>query len=992
MNNIENCNIKFNYHPEGLNTVRCKTGTEVKIVSFEDLNPSKTLIKENEAWIQMFPSGYRESNDTIDWSKWNGCVFVDIDAKNILGKDDKAKEKVTEITPKLHYFLWSSYPQNYLFTQVSNSGSSWHFVFYFNCEKTFINFKKAATYANELIADIFKRQDAQYIIDAKGVMDYCNKKFVQPLYISHYPIYKTELISSSDWGRCNELEDVVVQETKAVEVSDIDDKGDLLISNFKWSDSITATKRIYHHDERIKLWWAVQMVSDSLEEAKEIYTNRIVPYFQTYDHYTVRDFITAPEGAYKSFDPKKTNVDRLREFGFKFDRKFVPKNFELYEPDYIIELKDGEYLSDIKMPLKNDRINHIFAGCGVGKTQMSKFLGSNVDEMDFIFNGKNRVCFITPLNSISKNSFEGVDGWRIIDGDHKDSYDVKGILNNMYNNICTTWESFVLYEMYNINFDYVILDEVHSFYLYDYRVNSIAQIKQFFPASRGIKIMMTGTPSYEVEEFDCFKIQIKRQDKPVKCDVVLYKNSYKGYIMEDIKSWTNDPKHYALIFRDTTNYTTEDDFKMYGLDVDIFNKNYGDNKDYILENNNVKSQITAFSVYAQAGINLYLDRDIKARVYILSNNAMGIIQYANRIRNKEVIDKIVVPYKTENVTSDVVNIDKIIDLDDAQRRLEILKSTGKEIDIFNPKTDSFLKLHYQFNVDCVNWNMMELREKNYTVYKLIKNIAHYEKQLQVIYNRMCGAYFEVNFVELTKDVKFSGDTKMRSNQFAGQMIRFNGDLVKERDGKVYIEPNKQLDKVMASNIKENLNKVLNYIYQESGCDIDKTMEKFNDFIANTIKENETITKSDLNKVRLFYELKNKWNTYYNGQFITLMLKDDWSDIQIAAVYMRTIWNENMLGRDWQNLAEESYQKLSIIREVVVKNREVFERLESEEPSNTIRFENDEILGKINSYLLRKHTRGKRTKEITVKGIEFKSVLEAAEHFNVSRRTINRWIK
>ena len=336
-----------------------------------------------------------------------------------------------------------------------------------------------------------------------------------------------------------------------------------------------------------------------------------------------------------------------------------------------------------------------------------------------------------------------------------------------------------------------------------------------------------------------------------------------------------------------------------------------------------------------------------------------------------------------------------IDLEDAKHRIDVLASTNKEFDIFNIRNNSFLKLRYKLAIDCVNWQSMTIIEPNYITYKLIKNVQEYEKQLQVIYNRMREASFEVNFVELLNDIKFNGDTNMRSNQFAGQMIRFDDNMVKESNGNLYVKSTTMFNKVVTGNLIEDLNKVLNHIYRENGADIDKTLNIFKTYIADIVKETKTIKKTDISKLCLFYDLKSKWNTYYNSAFITLMLKEDWDDIQIASVYMRTIWNEDMTDNDWKSLAEESYQKLKNIRKVVVVNKSVFKKLEENNPSDTIKFKNDELMGKIYGYLESKHSRGSgkgRTRTIIVKGQEFNSVQDAAKYFNVDRKTIQRWIK
>lgn len=981
--------------PKGGDKMNINLANEIPIKEYESKNAYP--------WLQMCNNGYRVDKEHGDENCWNGCVFIDLDTKHYYNEVKKFNpEKLEKI---LYEVLIRDYSNNFFFIQRSFSGTSFHIVFYFNVKKSELNRRKCVNRSKEILESIFVEngiKDIWNYRDKKGklvTVDKCAVSFYQGMYLTNQKIFFNEKVN----GYFLMIDEYEYVEPKILSVNKVEEH---VVDFINYSLEQKDIKEVYYeHPERMKIYTGLVACHGTKEATDKAWRENIVPYLKEGNGHDKKFYLDEPNKNhwYERYDTKYVNESWLEKFGYSFKKRFIPKKINLYIPDILIELEEGKRLSDTDIPFKYDKINHLYAGCGVGKTYMSKALGSNVDDIDFLFNGRKRVCFITPLNSISKDSFEDVDGWAIIDSEHKDNDARTTLYGRM--NVCTTWESFVLYEMYNVNFDYVILDETHSFYMYDYRVESITQIKRYFQLAKGIRILMTGTPSFETTEFDCYKIEIKRPEVNVRCSVVLYNDSYKGFIMEDIKTWTSDPKHLALIFKDTTNYKIEEDFKMYGLDVDIFNKNYVENNEFVLSNNNVKSQITAFSVYGQAGINLkYSDdvnenkglitKDVKIRIYILNNTALGIIQYANRLRNKELIDKVIVPYKIDNVSSDIYKVSEVIDLEEAKHKVEVLKSLKKDFDIFNIKTNTFLKLRYGFNIDCVDWNMMLLKDDNYKTYKTIKNVEEYENQLQIIYNRLIAAYFDVNFVELTEDVKFSGDTKMRKNYFAGQMVRFDENMVKESNGKIWLDITPEFERISTGNLKEELVKVLNYMYVDNEFDLDNTVKTFKGYIKNIIKENNTIKKADISRVGLFYELKSKWNTYYNSAFLTLMLNDKWDDIQIASVYMRTIWNDNMFENDWKILVEETYQKLSNIRKVVKDNKSVFVDLENTYPSETIKFENDELMGKIYSYLKDKHTRGTgkgRTKSVKVKGKSFKSVKEAAEYFKVNRKTVRNWL-
>ena len=239
-------------------------------------------------------------------------------------------------------------------------------------------------------------------------------------------------------------------------------------------------------------------------------------------------------------------------------------------------------------------------------------------------------------------------------------------------NVCTTWESYCAYEMWQYEFDFVIVDEIHILYTPDYRLKSIRDLKEALNKTKAVRIIMTGTPSYELEDFDCYKIQVKKPQKKIPAEIIFYHDSFQGYYMNDILEWTKEKDHYAILFDDRVNYKTEDLFKKYGLECTVFNSKFTENVNAIISAKNVISQITAFSVYGQAGINLYIDVDKKVRVYIPNSNGMNIIQYSNRIRNKEVIDKVVIGYKQDNITNDIIPIDADISYDDIPERVERL--------------------------------------------------------------------------------------------------------------------------------------------------------------------------------------------------------------------------------------------------------------------------------------------------------------------------------
>lgn len=1000
--------IKFNAG----HTHFLKSGSSMFIDTLDNIlsKVPENAPKDKLPWLQIFNTGFRVSGSNVDWKCWNGCVFVDIDSKNYY--NNIRHFDVDLLEKGLHNFLQYNYTDNFYCIQKSYSGTSYHILFYFDVSKNQENFKKCSHRAIDIVEDAFENFNAHEILEYEGVVDHCCVSEFQGMYISKHELMYNELMDTNDnFGRFDGIDGYELEKDTLNDVDEIKEK----LVTFDGFTPIDEQFHLGHHD-RMMVYTALVGVFGSKEKCDEEW-KYICEHLKEGKHN--RKFYQKEPDKNKWFARYKSEYAktyRLEKFGYKFKRKYKPEYVDTFKADVVYELDENERLSDIDLDLKKDKINEIYAGCGLGKTYMSKMLGKKKDTntieetIDWLFNEGWRskwVCFISPMRSINKDSFENVDDWCIIDGEHKDDQ-LDDVVNSVYKkNICTTWESFVLREMYNLDFDYIIVDEIHTLYMYDYRVNSITNLKKWLPNAKGTKIVMTGTPSLEGDEFDCWKIQVKKKQRDIPCDLVEYNDSYKGYIYNDLKQWVeSDENHLALVFKDTANCYIEDDLKdCYGLDCDVYNKSYKDVVDYITEHQNVRKQITAFSVYGQAGINLYIDSDKKVRLYILSDNAMSIIQYANRVRNKEVIDKIVVPYKKSNINNTTFNIDTTIDIEDAKRRLKMIVD-NKVIDSDDPiipvKYERMLRLSYGFVSSCIKVindvrNEYELREDNYKNYKLIKNTIEFERQLSVIYSRMKDNYIIMNLIELEKDIKDAKVNKQRTNRFCGQIKRMlKEDMFEESKISTgyYLKVDEQMKKILTGDAKDRIESVYNKLVVMNLGDNETALSDFREFIRAKIRMEETIKKSDFTKFDTILELKSKWDNAMDAGLITLMMKD--VDLMaISAGYTSKIYKEGMTDEDWKHIVEETYTKLKYIKSIVEEYKFLLEE-ETEKEVENLGYKNDDKTRKFYTYLYNKHTRGKiggkKTKQVTVKSQTFDSVDSAAKYFNVSRMTINRWVK
>lgn len=983
-----------------------KGGAVMEIVNLQDI-VVKDAAKSDLPWLQLFNTGRRVTSDNIDWSAWNGCVYSDIDSKHYY-KECKQFDP-NKLKNALHEYLLINFNLNYYGMQASNSGTSYHILFFFDVERTEDNFKKCAQKVKEIVAEAFTNIGAKDIFEWPKVADRCSSSPYQGMYLTAKP-WLWGNYNQPGFGSFEDIETYKLEKKGIVKVSDVQPDGTelFMLKSYKPTDKPIEYK---DHHQRWAIYDALIAVfkdKAKVDEEWAMIANRL-PEENKHTHGFYMDE-PRKNRWYERYSPGQyVKVGVLQQFGYNIQKKFIPQDIDLYKPDLVYELEENQHLSDIDIEWDTKRCNHVFAGCGFGKTFMAK---------EFSNSGK-RVCFISPMTSINKDSFDKEDAkyWMIVDEFHKEeiSYvagDVLNILGRRKNpidipgyfiddgseapkprwSVCTTWESFWLYEMWKDDFDYYVFDEIHTLYMYDYRLESIGHIKSIIKGLPGITILMTGTPSYEVEEFDCKKILVNKKMTRVKADILFYNKFSKGYIYSDIRKWiAESPNNYALIFQDQTNYMIEDDLKFYGFDCDIFNKQYTETVGYVINNQTLRKQVTAFSVYGQVGINLYFDIDKRVRIYIRNINALGIIQYANRVRNKDVIDRIVIPYKNSKINNDIVPLNTTINYEDARKKIDMINTNRFKYDLFDKRVKKMFEVMYGLSTDVLDCydEKFWLNDKKYAAYCMIKNVQKYESQMQLIYNRLTTNYFDVNYIYRNSDVASGKHGQLRADRFGGQMARFDWTMVQEtRDGKLWIKPTADFNKVVTGNLKEVLEDIINRLYKDNKYDKEKTESDFKSIIQKIVRRKGAISKVDIVNYDKFMELLASFNEYIDNEFLERMANYDWDLVKEAARYTRSLYNNQI---DWKAAAVEVIDNLGELSEIVSDNIEHF--WVKEEVKKKMDIPNDDITKEIEDYLTSYLTRKKKKgSAVVVDGIRYTSIADAIEKTGLSRTTIWRKVK
>ena len=948
--------------PKGGDKMAVKTLREIPTVDDEE--------KASKIWLQMFNCGYRVTSSNIKWDSWNGCVYSDIDSKHYYNECKPFEAQKLE--EALHEYLLINYNYNYYALQASNSGTGYHILFYFDVDRTESNFKKCAQKVREIVAEAFTNIGAKEIFEWPKVADNCSSSPYQGMYLTAWPW---------SWGNSDQpgfgsFEDIDTYdlEKERIKVSDIKKDGTKLFE----LDSYKPTSKIVQYKDHYQRWAIYEALIGVFGDRQKVdseWENVICELLPEENGHS-RDFYIKEPAKNKWYDRFSSDtivkVNLLKEFGYSFKRSFEPiETASTYTPDVVYELKEGERLSDIKIDWDLKRFNHLYAGCSLGKTYNAKAIGAppqEVDDvLDWIFGGfairQHKVCFISPMKSINKDAFENEENWVIIDTDHKfdvvrEYGSITEVLMDRKINICTTWESYCGYEMWRYEFDFVIVDEIHILYTPDYRLKSIRDLKDALNKTKAVRIIMTGTPSYELVDFDCYKIQVKKAQKKVPAEIVFYHEKFTGYYMNDILEWTKDKDHYAILFDDWVNYKTEDLFYKYGLDCTVFNSKFTENVNAIIDSKSVISQITAFSVYGQAGINLYIEPDKKVRVYIPNSNGMNIIQYSNRIRNKEVIDKVVIGYKIEDITNDIKPIDDKVSYDDIPERVEQLnKILFYESDPMKKAHRSAIILKQGLNeeyLDKVDGKYV-INESLYPIAYRIKQVDRYEKQIRVIYDRLVQNDFTVKQTYLDYDVPDLVETRLRSNTFAGQMLRINFDecMKEQKSGGFWFKPYDSLKKVCTGDLEETIGSLFNELYKMDNNGFEGAKLAFMTYVRNCMCHSKTVTKADIENFERVVKVKNAWAEYYDNSLVWAV-RNNTSPI-VTALYTRAVYKE---GVDWKQVADEAYPLFVKFRRTVGLAEGILDNVEG---VNKIDIENDELTQEIYDYIRENHTRGRKKK-------------------------------
>ncbi len=289
---------------------------QLKIVPITDMKP---FIKGEweigyKNQVQMSSYDYRVIKDT-PYKYWNGCIFIDIDYKKWIHDYPDDVISPEYILRKVFTYMEEHYPLNLYYGELSRSNKGFHFIFYYDCDRTRQMFDYYNRYTRRIVEVSFEKCGFSEIIHHKGVLDECTKSFSQCCYLTR----NQELFNEFCTGdlvnypgiqiECSEEEDYQLKQYK---------------SNNRWNfslkhrdDSITQVEYIDHF-QRWNLFNSLSVIfKDGLELKREWERcSRMIPEENGHDYEYYSEIPYRGDWYRKLTGNEFVNTSLLEDFGY----------------------------------------------------------------------------------------------------------------------------------------------------------------------------------------------------------------------------------------------------------------------------------------------------------------------------------------------------------------------------------------------------------------------------------------------------------------------------------------------------------------------------------------------------------------------------------------------------------------------------------------------------------------------------------------------------
>lgn len=633
-------------------------------LTLEEILPqlNKTTKKSERDLIMRFEVNEFPIAERTDFSKWDGIIFVDIDAQHSKSLRSLPIEAQKNYMFDIQNQLEMDCIDTFYYIEHSSSGVGMHIMFYYECPRTKDYFLKAAEYTKDLLFNMKYRDFGKVIQEIDDRPSQLNKKTFDEVYKKPFQkCYLTGIDGSINeycTGNINiaELDKYEIKYTATT-------LADLPADGYEYTvKKIDVASHMTTRDwgERRSDIYAVKLLEPNQDKAYKLIEH--IAQFYIHERNDGR-LVKEMKSMYNSLDVKYADLDRLKRFGI-----YINKDVKH------IHLSDNQYLGDILDKLLEE------SPIGVSLWQAPTGSGKNTCWINY----NNRILaterdkhkpilIVEPLNSINMTKYEKDENIEVFIKSKRFPDKIEGykMCATNYNKLLRkdadgNWVVREDAEQFLSQFELIVIDESHILTKDNFRCDIIVKfINTTKQVSSKVKIILqTATPMAEKELFENLVkrhfIITKKSNKTINLNFLRYDNRNGGnFSITDLilKVRQNVEKGIlTYIYYNNAALNTLKKFReLYGKPdkTAIFHKENEDDismqriKEYhVMDSKNYKGDdmideykydVLLSSVYFGVGNDLNDEQD--ACVIIVGNNTwQEDIQAIGRFRNSKHID------------------------------------------------------------------------------------------------------------------------------------------------------------------------------------------------------------------------------------------------------------------------------------------------------------------------------------------------------------------
>lgn len=317
----------FNFYPVRGDDSLPKNGQQVQLMYIKDMYKKDNMF----LYTQMCDAGFRMGKENVDYTKWNQCIFEDIDYKFYIENHEEYIEPI-KIYKEVCDYLYTNYKNVYYYAELSRHMNSFHFIFYYNVARNNNNRMMCKAASDFIIRKAFTDLGYKNIIEYEKVFDDCSDSFFQACFmtLNDYKInnecdgLNAEKIMTDNYFSIKEIYDrLFMKRTNRKHKHKYENNGSKEDWEISFSDNNTKYSGPYlNHHER---WYVFKSLAGMFnkDELKNEWENCAIQLPEGNNH-TIQFYINEPEknNWYRLVTGNEyVDSDLLRQFGY--DVKFT---------------------------------------------------------------------------------------------------------------------------------------------------------------------------------------------------------------------------------------------------------------------------------------------------------------------------------------------------------------------------------------------------------------------------------------------------------------------------------------------------------------------------------------------------------------------------------------------------------------------------------------------------------------------------------------------